>query len=118
MSMDGAMNIMGIRHRVDFTHLPIVFPEFSIINELVCEHDDIGSERTVEIQLIDPDGKMIVGNKATVRMNSPGERIGQRMVFHGVRFEKLGRHDLNVYLDGQLVESSPLEVCLAMQQSS
>ncbi|GEM_PF-6417808 len=110
---DGAVNIMGVRNAVTFSTLPILFPDFSIVLGLVSEPDDVGATRVVEVRLIDPDGKPLLGGRFEFITQLPNQRVAQRMSFMNQKLEKAGRHELNTYVDGKLVLSDVLEVLVA-----
>jgi hypothetical protein len=63
----------------------------------------------VEVRLIDPDEKPLLGGRFEFITQLPN----QRMSFMNQKYEKAGRHELNTYVDGKLVLSDVLEVVAA-----
>lgn len=107
---DGALNIMGIRDTIDFAHMPIVCPEFFIVFGIDTYPDDMGANREVHVQLLDPEGSVMNEMRCGIAPTAPRQAVHLRHPMHGLRFESVGVYEVTLNLDSEIVASMSLQV--------
>jgi hypothetical protein len=118
VSTDGKLSIMGIFDVINTPQVPAVHAQMFLAFQLAFDYTEIGRDFTAEIQIVDEDGKQIWGVKAAGTVQSPPAKPGQRrtagqiFAIQGLRFEKFGTYDVNIFANGQLAK----RVQLALNQ--
>jgi len=98
--------------------VPIVYPKMSFVLKIIFEAAEIGREHKLEIQIMDEDGKNIIGITGNLKIagKSPEHPKGwkQSMVtvinLANLKFSKFGNYSINVVINNSVLKSVPLRV--------
>src|SRR6266542_1571044 len=70
LSIDGKLNIMGIFNRVYARSLPAIHPETRLVLVLKYEPAERGRPHRLEVQLLDPDGRELLGLASSLALSA------------------------------------------------
>jgi hypothetical protein len=108
VSQDGKLSVMGIFGQIYAPKVPVVHPQMFLAFELEFDYTEVGRDFTVEVQIVDEDGRVIWGLKGGGKMQSPsppkpGDRpaAGQIFTIQNLKFDKFGSYDVNIFANGR-----------------
>lgn len=103
LSADGKLNIMGIFDIIFASRVPALHPQMQLVLKLQSEPAERGTEKKLDVRLIDEDGKKLVGLESSFRVPDDfpltGE-IPQIISLGGLRFERFGEYAFHVLVNG------------------
>jgi hypothetical protein len=107
-SDDGKLSVMGIFGNINFPTLPNATPRFFVVVILTL---DAGSH-PVRLGILDPSGQQVLTDPPTVEVNVqiPGADTNLVVDFNNLPFNRAGIFQVQVFLDGRLLHSIPLNV--------
>lgn len=104
VSQEGKLNVMGVFDRIWAKKLPVVHPEMWLVFRLEAGPAERGTEKVIEVKLLDADGNVLQHLKGQFAV--PGEsahpvvQIPQILRFTTVRFEKQGDYAFHILVGG------------------
>jgi hypothetical protein len=105
VSQEGKLNVMGVFDRIWAKEIPVVHPEMSLVFRLEAGPAERGTEKLVEVKLLDADGNVLQHLKGhlTVPAGSrhPIVQIAQILKLATVRFEKPGDYAFHILVGGE-----------------
>ncbi|MDZ4864660.1 MAG: hypothetical protein SGJ01_14600 [Gemmatimonadota bacterium] len=108
VSQDGKLSVMGIFGAINTPQVPAVHPQMYLAFELAFDYTEIGRDFTAGVQIVDEDGKIIWDLKGGGSIQSPlppkpGDTptAGQIFVIQGLKFDKFGSYDVNIFANGR-----------------
>ena len=117
VSREGKLNVLGIFSNISARAFPVVHPQMVLIINWEAGKTEAGKAKKLEIQLVDDDGKLVMGVGGEVLI--PDGRAGHVTKGHylvpimGLRFDKAGEFAFHVSVNGDEKGSAELEVvCL------
>lgn len=118
LSREGKLSVMGIFTGLRPPKLPYAHPQFFLAFQMEFSYAEAGRPVKVEIHAVDADGNRLLtlGNEFTIQSKTgqfkPGDRpqSGQVIAIHGLQFTRAGRHDFNIFLNGNLAHTLEFEV--------
>ena len=116
VSQEGKLNILGSFAHINATSFPARHPEMHLVIRLESSPAEIGSQKKLEIKLLDEDanviGTPIVGDLTVPPPKEQGQRIQIQAIMRLVDtvFPKKGRYVFAVLVDGKTEAEVPLSV--------
>jgi hypothetical protein len=107
-SDDGKLSVLGIFSNISFPSLPNATPRFFVVVILTL---DAGTH-PVRLGILDPSGQQVLTNPPTVEVNveMPGADTNLVVDFNNLPFNRAGIFQVQLFLDGRLIHSIPLNV--------
>jgi hypothetical protein len=109
----GKLIVCGIFDRITLADVEAVHPHMALALKLVCEPGE-GPHHHLSVRLVDPDGAEVMPSmEGDVEVK--GEPDGEASVnlildLNLVKFQSVGPHSFDVFLDGDLERQVPLTV--------
>jgi hypothetical protein len=104
VSQEGKLNVMGVFDRIWSKSFPVVHTEMCLVFRLEAGPAERGTDKVVEVKLLDADGKVLQHLKGqfTVPAETAGPiiHIPQILRFMAVRFEKPGDYAFHILVGG------------------
>jgi hypothetical protein len=104
VSQEGKLNVMGVFDHIWAKKFPAVHPEMRLVFRLEAGPAERGTEKVIEVKLLDADGKVLQHLKGqfTVPAESPYPTIDidQILRFATVSFEKPGDYTFHILVGG------------------
>ncbi|HJQ85319.1 MAG TPA: hypothetical protein VKA21_14635 [Candidatus Binatia bacterium] len=114
VSREGKLNLLGIFDTIFARTFPTTHPQMQLVLRFEADPAESGSARTVEVQLVAPDGRVVLRlpGSMTVPARGTAERVrmDQVLTLNGVQLEAAGRHRFQVLVDGAVAAVVPLYV--------
>ncbi|MDA8083534.1 MAG: hypothetical protein M0024_07750 [Nitrospiraceae bacterium] len=112
--MGGKISLMGIFENIYASHFPAFHPRLAVITEWT----EGQGEFEVMMRLSSPDKKTVLREMVTrISLNNPGVRHRDIAVHLNLEFKTAGTYWIEHYLDGELVNSIPLNVLQVKEKS-
>lgn len=117
---DGKLNIMGIFDTIFASQMPALHPQMQLVMKLQSEPAERGTEKNIDIKLLDADGKVIIGLAASLKVPDDFPLTGevpQIISLSGLRFENYGEYAFHILVNGDTKAEVPFSVRpLALEQ--
>ena len=114
VSQEGKLNVMGIFGRIWAKKFPAVHPEMRLVFTLEAGPAERGTDKVIEVKLLDADGHVLQHLKAqfVVPAESPHPtiQINQILRFATVPFEKPGDYAFSILVGGDEKKRVPFSV--------
>lgn len=105
ISREGKLNVMGVFNRIWGQKFPTQHPEMQLVFRLEAGPGERGKEKTIEIKLLDVDGKVVQQLAGHLTVPSESEtltiQIDQVVKFVGVVFERPGPYRFDILVNGE-----------------
>lgn len=104
VSREGKLNIMGIFGRVFASTLPFMLPQMQLIAVLRYEPVERGKTKTVEIELVDADGGLLLKLGTQFELSAglaPSGELPQILGIAGLTFQKYGDYVFHLSVNGE-----------------
>lgn len=108
--------------------LPVIHPRLSFVLRLVLSASEMGRKHTLEINIVDEDGKSIatIGGELAVGPKSPSVPAGWKqgllsvMNFQNLKFDKFGNYCFEILANNSCLKSVSLRIAqrVTLQQGS
>ena len=114
VSLEGKLNIFGIFNRIWAGSFPAHHPQMQLVLGFEADSSESETEKRLEIQLMDADGKKLGGISGTFKV--PKGTAGYPILVNhihslsGVTFPKAGDYAFKIHLNGQFVTDVPIHV--------
>ena len=108
--LDGSVNLMGVRDRLEETKFPFKHPEIHFVFSLFSENGDEGRDHEIVVRLLTPDSYIMNELKGVIHVTEPRCIYNERRVIHGMTFITPGRYEFHVFLNGKMAGVAPLEI--------
>ena len=122
LSREGKLNIMGIFEVIHASSFPVIHPIMHLVIRFEASAAEARQTKKISIKFMDEDGKIVleVGGDLTLGEAQPGERIkvDHILSFAAVKFEKPGRYEFKILVNGEPRKDVPLKVVEANPQGS
>lgn len=105
------LNLVGIFSTINADKVPLTYPRFSLVTNF--DTDATGMHR-MTTQVVGPNDQQIVETHIDINVTSPNFQIIAH--FENLSFPVVGKYDLRVTLDGQLVGSRALHIASLSKQ--
>ncbi|GAC1325286.1 MAG: hypothetical protein NVSMB22_15020 [Chloroflexota bacterium] len=107
-SDDGKLSAVGIFSNINFPTLPNAYPRFFVV---IILNLDAGSH-PVSLGIVDPVGQLLLDEQPSVEVEValPGADTNLVIDFNNLPFNQPGIHQVQLFLDGLLIHSIPLNV--------
>jgi hypothetical protein len=119
VSREGKLNILGIFDRVMLRQIPGPLPPMQLVLRLEARPDDLGSEHTVRVRLVGPEGQPLfdINGTFTPRARDAGQDVAVNQIinFSSMPLQQVGRHRVLVFVGDALKREIPLTVVQAPQ---
>lgn len=113
VTADGKLNIMGVFTTVHTRDVPAVIPHMVFVLQLETNLGDAGS-RNIGLELVESDGLVLMGVSGQMEFNKPPDGIpgtaNFQMDLNNLILPMFGRYEFRVTIDGERVETVPLQV--------
>jgi hypothetical protein len=114
LSREGKLNILGTFDTIYARTFPTAHPHMQLVLRLEAAPEEAGSNRTLEVRLLDGSGRVLAHAPGTlaVQPQETGEaiRLDRIFTFTTVVFEAPGRYSFAVVVDGKTDATVPLRV--------
>jgi len=117
VSQEGKISIMGIFDAINAPQVPATHPQMFLAFQISADYAEVGRDFTVEVQIVDEDGRQVWGVKGGGKVQppvpvKPGERttLGHLFAIQAFTFSKFGPYDVNIFLNGQLARRVQLRL--------
>lgn len=108
MEIGNKLSFMGLFRNIYFYTLPSTLLKFALVNHWTGE-----GEYTSEVKILSPDrSRVVAAAQAAPFRIDPHGFADNITIFANVNFEVAGEYHLQVYLNGVMVNESPLSVAL------
>lgn len=105
VSREGKLNVMGVFNRIWASEFPAVHPEMQLVFRLEAGPAERGQEKTVEVKLLEADGKEIRHLTGNLRVAEESQeltiQIDQIIKLTNVAFEKAGPYRFDILVNGE-----------------
>lgn len=113
----GKLNVLGIFDRVQSPTFPYLHPQMSLVVNLAASPSEFGKKKDFEIDLVDPDGRLLTQMKASgeVPRPEPGARgATMQIVLQMVNtpFPKPGPYAIEILVGGDSKARIPIDAIL------
>lgn len=107
-AQDGKLSVLGIFGNINFPSLPNAYPRFFVVVILTL---DAGTF-PVHLGIVDPAGQQLLAEPPAVEVQSelPGMDANLLIDFNGLPFHRAGIHQVQLFVEGRLIHSMPLNV--------
>ncbi|MBI5653642.1 MAG: hypothetical protein HZC40_24820 [Chloroflexi bacterium] len=114
IEQSGKLNILGIFNVINALQIPCTHQQMNLIVRLVADPIETPTAFPVEIQMVDEDGRVILGLKGEMNFPHapPGElaTADQIVGLHNVVFEKFGDYEFKFMVRDECVATIPFVV--------
>jgi len=116
----GKLNILGIFDQVYSDKFPLLYPQLFLAVRFSANPSEFGRRKEIEIQFVDPDGRVLGGGKAKGEVPKPegGTRANVEILLRmgNVPFEKPGPYHFSVLVAGEEKARIPIDAVVRKQQ--
>jgi hypothetical protein len=114
VSQEGKLNVMGVFDRIWAKNFPAVHPEMRLVFKLEAGPAERGTDKVIEVKLLDADGKVLQHLKGQFTVPAESRRptieINQVLRFATVSFEKPGDYAFYILVGGDEKGKVPFSV--------
>lgn len=114
----GKLSVLGIFHHIWAARFPTVHPRLHLVVRLRGRRTEVGDHRML-IRLLDEDGNEVLSGDGTVTFNEPPAGVTEleagAVLAFDVPFQKAGRYQFEVAVDGDVQAVVPIGVAQAPQ---
>ena len=105
---DGKLSAIGIFNNINFSSLPSVYPLFFAVIILALDR----GTHPIHLGVVDPMGQQILleSPAVDVPVDVPGAEANLVIGFPTVQFQRAGIYQVQLFIDGRLYQSIPLNV--------
>jgi len=107
---DGKLNLGGVTDRIFAYQFPAVHRDLVLVNSVETDNDESNSVQELSVQLIDPDGRTVTELNGKLEVGEGKQVFHQIHVFQDVRFEAPGAYQMNIFFNGGIADSIPIEL--------
>ena len=104
LSQDNKLNLIGIFKNIQTSQFPFTYPKISCALSL-----NIRKESRLKIQILCQKSRELItkmeGNLTPSKDTDQSVEIGFIADFQGIRFEKSGQYDLEVWINNELIDT-------------
>ncbi len=127
VSKEGKLSVMGIFENINVPDLPYVHPQMVLAFRIRLNYAEVGNEIPLRIECVDADGNRVFEAKATFQFGTaegrqarPGDQpaLNQILGINGAKFTRTGTHNVNIFINDQLMAQIEFEVKRQPQQPS
>lgn len=119
---DSKLNVMGIFGQIRYPQFPVHHPQMHFVALISYELEDYNANHELTVKLIDPEGADIlsVSGPISVQPDKDGRMPDLNVILplNNVKFEKPGRHDFEVIIDGEKKGFLKIDVTLIQPNPS
>jgi len=104
----GKLNVLGIFENITFVQFPAVLHRMAFVFSFKPSHSDKGFNHVAQIQLIESNSDVVILSQD---FNVSGEGTVNMIInLENINFQVVGLYNMNIYIDGHLIKSTPLNV--------
>ncbi|MGH2441547.1 MAG: DUF6941 family protein [Chloroflexota bacterium] len=105
---DGKLSVMGLFGNINFPTLPNAYPRFFVV--IVASFGP--GDHAIQLGILDPTGQQVLPEQPTVSVHVDGPGADTNLVvdFNNLPFTRAGIHQVQLYFEGRLLHSIPLNV--------
>lgn len=114
---DGKLNVLGAFRNIRASNFPATHPTLTLILGFSADPVERGTTKSIEVKLVDADGKQLLGINGNLHVPTPTE--GSRTIewwnqfrIDGLKFEQPGDYAFVVLIGGETKKRVPLLVAL------
>ncbi|MBE0608580.1 MAG: hypothetical protein IH609_04320 [Dehalococcoidia bacterium] len=109
------LNVLGVFGNINPPGLPYRHPSMTLVLKFDADPVEVGTEKSIHIVLVDPDGREINRLEMTTTIPEPREpgqpiEMALQVGLNGLRFERSGPHAFVVIVNGETKRRVPLTV--------
>ncbi len=107
-SEDGKLSVMGIFSNINFPSIPNAVPRFFVVIILTLD----AGMHPLRFGILDPSGQQMLPDPPSVdvQVEVPGADTNLVVDFNNLTFSRPGIYQVQLYLEGRLVHTMPLNV--------
>jgi hypothetical protein len=113
-SDDGKLSLVGVFSNINFPSLPNAYARFFVVLILTLEAGD----HALRLGILDPSGQQMLPDppQVDVRVEVPGADTNLVVDFNNLPFNRAGIYQVQLYLEGRLLHTMPLNIQSAAPQ--
>lgn len=106
--MDQRLSLIGIFNNINFPSLPAAYPQFFVVFVLNLER----AQHEVHLGIVNPSGQQMLPDAEPVNVDVevPGAETNLVIGFNNIQFDRQGIYQVQLFVNGRLVHSIPLNV--------
>ncbi len=106
--MDQRLSLIGIFNNINFPSLPAAYPQFFVVFVLNLER----AQHEVHLGIVNPTGQQMLPDAEPVNVDVevPGAETNLVIGFNNIQFDRQGIYQVQLFVNGRLVHSIPLNV--------
>jgi hypothetical protein len=107
-SQDDKLSVLGIFSQINLAEVPGASPPFFVVVSIGM---DVGNHQ-VRVGVLNPMGRNVLPEPPQFEVDAeqPGAATDLLLQFNGLPFERTGIYQIQVFVDGLLIHSLPLNV--------